>query len=39
MRSKAGKYTPDALTVDVRGRAIFLNSLKLICPVQPYVQK
>jgi hypothetical protein len=33
MRSKAGRYTPDALTVDVRDGAIFRNGFMLICPV------
>jgi hypothetical protein len=39
MRRQADKCAPDTLTGDVRDGAIFRNALKLICPVQPDVQK
>jgi hypothetical protein len=39
MRSKADECTPDTLTVDARGGAIFCNGPKAIFPVQPCFQK
>jgi hypothetical protein len=39
MRSKADECAPDTLMIDVRDGAIFRNGFRLICPVQPGVQK